>query len=654
MERQKDASFPTLELDAPPLMINGYMGDPLKNCPAGFFGIIEDRRGRDVFETNLYLIQFSERFGPDVKNTLESMNMKVHAYYPMFTFLVEDTQGRSLNTLRANIPQKIRWMGKYYPEYRYPRGLLTTTQQLDTEKNPYYLLLTSPLPGTYEDIYIQEMPDGLYMAKYNLYPHELKEIIALPNMLYVHASVPLQIMNNQARGIMESSFYWNERYRTPHIIPMPDEEPDLVLEYMEGAKVTFAVSDTGLDSGDVDGFVSEEFRRYTVDPEADFPHLREVGTRVLSIFDIAGDDDRSDVHGHGTHCAGSILANAYHTGLYGDLFLNRLIWGGFAGSAPEGNLIFLAASHNHREDLPPGNLHGLDINLPASLLHPDNDIVDIYSHSWGSVDPFLGYGGYCSVARFFDTVLWNDVGADGNPRKLVFQAAGNDGQDRNLDGIINRDSLSTTATAKNIVTVGASENSRPLYPENPFYTRYKDMDVESFPSNPIHDDNIANDPRGLAAFSSRGPTQDFRIKPDIVAPGTNVVSVLSSDADLPHFFDRGGAYNEVYTIMSGTSMATPLAAGAAGVLKEYTSDRIRRPLAQIPSYALKAILLTATEEMYPGQYDEDQYPDIDMEKPEYGPGDPVPLNPDYPFRPRKEIPFVAPNTDEGWGRLNVN
>ncbi len=55
---------------------------------------------------------------------------------------------------------------------------------------------------------------------------------------------------------------------------------------------------------------------------------------------------------------------------------------------------------------------------------------------------------------------------------------------------------------------------------------------------------------GLAAFSSRGPTADNRIKPDVVGPG---VSISSADA---------GTTNG-YILMSGTSMATPFAVGTA-------------------------------------------------------------------------------------------
>ncbi|MBI2849288.1 MAG: S8 family peptidase [Chloroflexi bacterium] len=66
----------------------------------------------------------------------------------------------------------------------------------------------------------------------------------------------------------------------------------------------------------------------------------------------------------------------------------------------------------------------------------------------------------------------------------------------------------------------------------------------------------------VADFSSRGPTQDGRIKPDVVFPGHNIVSCRAKGTSI------GNVISDLYTEASGTSMATPHATGAVALLLE--------------------------------------------------------------------------------------
>lgn len=78
------------------------------------------------------------------------------------------------------------------------------------------------------------------------------------------------------------------------------------------------------------------------------------------------------------------------------------------------------------------------------------------------------------------------------------------------------------------------------------------------------------------SYSGRGPSPYEIKKPDIVAPGTDIVSCNA-------FFEkRGWRYRNAYVEKSGTSMATPIVSGAVALLLQkypfYTNDQVKRKL----------------------------------------------------------------------------
>ncbi len=152
------------------------------------------------------------------------------------------------------------------------------------------------------------------------------------------------------------------------------------------------------------------------------------------------------------------------------------------------------------------------------------------------------FGFYDSNAQALDRIVYNA------PMYLITKSAGNS---RNENGpaagtyyflrntrdssAISRakndgyDIISTTGTAKNILTVGAAEliNQIPTY----------GSEVQ------------------LSEFSSWGPTDDGRIKPDVVGIGTNILSTSNTG-------------NAAYTSLSGTSMASPQVAGSLFLIQQ--------------------------------------------------------------------------------------
>ena len=101
--------------------------------------------------------------------------------------------------------------------------------------------------------------------------------------------------------------------------------------------------------------------------------------------------------------------------------------------------------------------------------------------------------------------------------------------------------IGSPATAKNVISVGATFNTRAAINE---YVERKLI----YP--------MGGDENHLASFSSRGPTMDGRIKPEILAPGTPVLSASAHTG-------CGEA------IRHGTSMAAPHIAGLAAHIRQH-------------------------------------------------------------------------------------
>ncbi len=199
------------------------------------------------------------------------------------------------------------------------------------------------------------------------------------------------------------------------------------------------------------------------------------------------------------------------------------------------------------------------------------DGARVVNNSWGSSD---AAGAYDATAQEFDAIVRDAVPSLPGEQQLVeVVAAGNDGPGART--------INTPGTAKNVITVGADENERSF-----------GVDGCGSPNGE------ANNAQDMAAFSSRGPTTDGRIKPDLVAPGTHVSGLGWRATGSP--FDGTGICGvdpsplgvffagTAYSASSGTSHATPaVSAVAAAARWSY-----QRALGQWPSAAMvKAMLV---------------------------------------------------------------
>lgn len=338
------------------------------------------------------------------------------------------------------------------------------------------------------------------------------------------------------------------------------------------------MADTGLDNGNIQNVFQ------------DFQGAIKSGA-AYGLYAKSWDDPM----GHGTHVAGSILGRGTVSGglLRGGAFDSQLVAQGMWSPMLD------------------------NLSVPSRLddmfLAAYKDGARIHSNSWGSP---RNPGAYDSFANTVDTVMWNA------PDYLIVFAAGNSGVDLNKDGRIDPGSVGTPATAKNVLSVGASENVTQSGGIQVPISQLRSA-KDNWSAEPIFSSKVSDNKDGVAMFSSRGPTNDGRLKPDVVAPGTNILSVKSHTPTAQNLW---GAYNADYVFSGGTSMSTPLVAGSLLVLRQYMVEKLK---VVNPSAALmKAALMATAVDMYPGQY---------------GQGSAT-----------QELSKRRPNSDEGYGRVDVS
>jgi serine protease AprX len=345
---------------------------------------------------------------------------------------------------------------------------------------------------------------------------------------------------------------------------------------LEGNGEIIAVCDTGLDTGDP-ATIHPDFKSRIVAIKS-YPIAPDWSSIVKNP---GADDGPSDVDsGHGTHVSGSILGNGAASA--GGPNLIR-------GHAYQAKLVFQAVEQqmNWKPNAPADltgeryMLAGLPSDLGPLFRYAYAQGARIHSNSWGGGDP----GAYDDQCRQFDQFVWD------NKDFCFVIAAGNDGTDKDGDGIINPGSVAPPGTAKNCITVGACENKRPEFNTE----RYGAWWPTDFPVEPEKSDPMADNPDQVVAFSSRGPTKDDRVKPDVLAPGTFILSTRSTQLAANNFAWKAYPPNKKYFFMGGTSMATPLTAGAVALVREFL--RKKRGIANPSAALMKATLIAGARRL---------------------------------------------------------
>ncbi|MCB0097669.1 MAG: S8 family serine peptidase, partial [Caldilineaceae bacterium] len=420
----------------------------------------------------------------------------------------------------------VRWVGAYLPSYKVAPELVEQVAAAGADAAAMELVVVA-FPGES----VNELRTFLQAQGATV----LEEAVTVSGAVF-RISAPASSIRavSQYPGVS-----WVERYLEPQLL---NAEGRKILGAENvwqnsgffGANQIIAISDSGLS---VQGDLSNDF-------EGRLLRAFAPSEMNLASAQCSAKTDWTDLNGHGTHVAGSVLGNGT---LSGSDAANHQYTTSHAGTAPEARLVFMALNTDGS-----GGIQCIDLNGDF-LAKGYDEGARISSNSWGASDN----GAYGRTSQIVDDYIWR------HKDYLVLYANGNAGPSPGTVG--------SPATAKNVLSIGASENNRP------------------------DKGSLSDDPNTVTSFSSRGPTDDGRIKPDVVAPGSFVLSVRAAQAPEGNFEE---IFNEDYAFNSGTSMATPLAAGAAALVREWLGKV--RGVANPSAALLKALIINGATQL-PGQ-----------------------------------------------------
>ncbi|KAI0387432.1 peptidase S8/S53 domain-containing protein [Hypomontagnella monticulosa] len=437
----------------------------------------------------------------------------------------------------------------------------------------------------------------------------------------------------QTIALVPGNVFSNYVARKDLNVPIPDNNNNNAELGRQGRGIVVALTDTGFDVGDIKN-LHPAFTAGQIVALKSFYAGELKAKWDERKLPVAG-PDTGDRYGHGTHIAGSIVGNGISK-----------TFGPVQGTAP-GALLYIQSVGGPNQE---PRLYECGLTLSQVFTSPLAARAYIHSVSWNTNMADNIRRGYIDETRVTDEIVWN------NKQLLIVHGAGNDGRgyiDRRSPQINEPDRpkrprtwahVDGKAIAKNILTVGATESTRPVYK---LYDPYLPIEDETVAEEAlIRNYSYYNDGKkpalngscyNVAAFSSCGPAKapgaaeddevpgnaddddepklenilrhPGRNKPDLVAPGDHIYSALSrhSELKLDKLFPRASndppqnnfdyygtspsADGGQYIFFSGTSHSTPLVAGCAAVISEALAPADQdRP----PASAIKAVLVNNT------------------------------------------------------------
>jgi hypothetical protein len=549
VETVSPSQFPGAPDSTPLLRLRSGAFDPLTQPPNTGKGFLrsETQPGK-----GLHILQFP---GPIQEVWLEKVRaqgLDIVAYIPDYAYLVWGQQA-AVERVQSQAP--VRWSGAFQPLYAMHPALLSAEKNDEAELAVVVQVYNHP--GAEQSIQailesasrVTRTPEKILNfinLGVRLPKGALSGIAFLPDVINVEPQPVFERQDEIQGQILAGNL--NASGSQPAQPGYLDWLLSKGLPTQSQAYPVVDVSDDGIDDGDIQP-THEDF--YVAGSSAN-------PSRLVYNYNWTTDPLANGVAGHGNLNAAIIAgyndqsgipyqdANGYHYGLginpFGRVGGSKVFCNSGAWCLSGDNFAGLAST---------------SFNLGAR----------IGNNSWGAESG----GSYTTSDQVYDILVRDaQAGVPGNQEMSFIFSAGNAGPTANT--------TLSPGNAKNVISVGAAESYRP-----------EDYDGCNF--GPAAADNAQEIP----SFSSRGPTLDGRVKPDLVAPGTHITGAATQDPA----YDGSGVCEKyypggqsLYTWSSGTSHSAPAASGAASLVYRYYQDHFG---GQAPSPAmLKAYLVQST------------------------------------------------------------
>jgi len=468
----------------------------------------------DGDQYNYYLVKFPGPITARNYASLEKEAKKIYTYLPYFSYLVKLDVSKSFSIKSLT---GASWVGLYHPAYKISSDIAAVKAD---DRRDYYIVMIEVFPDADLEAVLAKLREiGIAKVEgyaYNDFFSRIRVLLSPERVVALREEIAkikevFWLTWEPRKGLLNDTTIWVGQSGVSGGQATPVFDHGI---YGEGQIV--AVLDTGIDA---DMCYFWDPAKGTLPPKnecnggttVDLTQRKVIAVDFLWSSECSGGISNSewDTQDHGTHVACTLT---------GDNYAHPKIHDAGDGMAPGAQIVFQDAGYaaDNCGDLPGIGCPVTDLNPIFQQTYTQG--ARIHSNSWGDNENAQVQNNYTAASQDVDEFMWN------HKDFLIFFAAGNSGPGNG--------SVGSPSTAKSCVSVGATERG---------------SSAES-----------------LASFSSWGPTDDNRIKPEVTIPGSSIISA-NNDGNVT-------TYNCSTQSMSGTSMACPAAAGLTALIRQYYTE----------------------------------------------------------------------------------